>query len=166
MRWDRPVVNCVASLPRKSAEARDTLGGSRHCGVVGYCLAVWQKSVLWVCGDFDLDRVLVPDPVSQRKATRTSETISILARVALPILSLILAVVSIRVGDEQFRRIAARGLEEPLPQSLARARYVDYALNAPAWASIDAWPWLLPLIKGDVSGEQSKPDSIGGTCCW
>ena len=59
-------------------------------------------------------------------------------RVALPILSLILAVVSIRVGDEHFRRIAAHGMEEPLPQSLATARYLDYALNAPAWAGIDA----------------------------
>ena len=77
MRRNRQVVNRVASLPRESAQARDTLGGSRHCGVVSYGFAVRQNSILRSCGDFELDRLLVPDPVSQRKTTRTSETISI-----------------------------------------------------------------------------------------
>lgn len=61
-------------------------------------------------------------------------------QLVLPSVSVILAVVLIRAGDMQIRKIVEirrhhRGAE-PVPDSYARARYFDYALNAPAWAAL------------------------------
>lgn len=58
-------------------------------------------------------------------------------RIILPLANVILGVFLFHLGDIQVRRIiAAQGgvLEEPLQDGAATARYVHYALNAPAWA--------------------------------
>jgi hypothetical protein len=62
-------------------------------------------------------------------------------RFVLPVLSIILAVILFRVGDMQIEKILDgrrpdRG-SEPVPDSYARAKYFDYALNAPAWATLE-----------------------------
>ena len=61
-------------------------------------------------------------------------------RLVLPVLSVILAVILLRVGDMQIEKFLdgrrpGRG-GEPVPDSYARAKYFDYALNAPAWATL------------------------------
>jgi hypothetical protein len=59
-------------------------------------------------------------------------------RVFLPVLSVILAAVLFHVGDMQAERILnvrrQTGFVEPVPDSYARAKYLDYVLNVPAWA--------------------------------
>jgi hypothetical protein len=58
-------------------------------------------------------------------------------RILLPIANVMLGVLLFHVGDLQARRIVAANaghLEEPLQDGVAKARYVHYALNAPAWA--------------------------------
>jgi hypothetical protein len=58
-------------------------------------------------------------------------------RIMLPIANVMLGVVLFHVGDLQARRIVAANaghLEEPLQDGVAKARYIHYALNAPAWA--------------------------------
>lgn len=61
-------------------------------------------------------------------------------RLVWPVLSVILAVILLRVGDMQIEKVLDgrrpdRG-GEPVPDSYARAKYFDYALNAPAWATL------------------------------
>ena|SRR5271157_5138056 len=61
-------------------------------------------------------------------------------QIVLPLASLILGVWLFHLGDLQGQRIiAAHGgvLEEPLQDGVAEARYVDYALNTPAWALLE-----------------------------
>jgi hypothetical protein len=61
-------------------------------------------------------------------------------RIILPLANVILGVFLFHLGDLQVRRIIAAhpsGLEEPLQDGAATARYVDYALNAPAWALVE-----------------------------
>jgi hypothetical protein len=61
-------------------------------------------------------------------------------RIVLPIFNVILAIVLLRVGDSQASRFWNErikfGPAEPMPDSYARARYLDYAINAPAWATL------------------------------
>jgi hypothetical protein len=64
-------------------------------------------------------------------------------RIILPILNVALAGLLFRVGYAEFRRIAAHGMFEPLPDSVEKARYVSYTLNAPAWAAQSVMPWIL-----------------------
>lgn len=61
-------------------------------------------------------------------------------RIVLPLANVILGLLLFYLGDVQARRIiAANGghLEEPLQDGVAEARYVHYALNAPAWVLLD-----------------------------
>jgi hypothetical protein len=57
-------------------------------------------------------------------------------RFVFPLLNLVVAVLLFHVGDMQVRRVASASqvLEEPINDGVAKARYVEYALNAPAWA--------------------------------
>lgn len=59
-------------------------------------------------------------------------------RIILPVVSILLGVGLFHLGDLQARNLvtAAGGLFEGLPAEAAVARYVDYALNAPAWATL------------------------------
>ena len=61
-------------------------------------------------------------------------------RVVLPVLSIILACMLFALGDVQTDKVMnvrrKTGYIEPIPDSYARARYLDYALNAPAWATL------------------------------
>jgi hypothetical protein len=64
-------------------------------------------------------------------------------RIVLPLANVILGMFLFHLGDmhvSEVRRriIAAHGsLYEPLQDGAATARYVDYALNAPAWAFVE-----------------------------
>jgi hypothetical protein len=68
-------------------------------------------------------------------------------QIILPILNVILASICFHMGDVQAERIwkirSHTGFVEPVPDSYARARYVDYALNAPAWATLGAQAGML-----------------------
>jgi hypothetical protein len=58
-------------------------------------------------------------------------------RIVLPLVSVILGVLLFRLGDIQVRdvlKVAHGGAFEGIPFEAAQARYVHYALNAPAWA--------------------------------
>jgi hypothetical protein len=58
-------------------------------------------------------------------------------RILLPLASVVLGAVLFRVGDLQVRKaIAVHGSYEGVLDGAARARYLDYALNAPAWAAL------------------------------
>src|SRR5271156_180788 len=61
-------------------------------------------------------------------------------RVVLPLSNVVLAIVLLHFGDNQAEKILdirRHDLEhEPVPDTYARARYLDYALNAPAWATL------------------------------
>jgi len=74
-------------------------------------------------------------------------------RILLPLVSVILAVVLFRVGDMQIKKILdvrrQDRFAEPVPDAYARARYFDYAINAPAWATLGEkrgtlWPRSKP----------------------
>jgi hypothetical protein len=57
-------------------------------------------------------------------------------RLALPLLNVILGAVLFWVGDLQIERVAETcgpHCTEGVPDDFATAKYVDYALNAPAW---------------------------------
>ena len=74
MRRKRQVPKRDASIPRKSAEAGDTLGRGSHSSVVGY-FAFQQEPILCCCRHTDLDGLLVCGFVLQRETARTSETV-------------------------------------------------------------------------------------------
>jgi hypothetical protein len=60
-------------------------------------------------------------------------------RIVLPLANIFLGVLLFHLGDLQVRGIVvANGgvLEEPLQDGAAKARYVHYALNAPAWVLV------------------------------
>src|SRR5205807_3327891 len=61
-------------------------------------------------------------------------------RFALPTLNVILAAILFHIGDLQTDKVmeirSKSGFVEPVPDSYARARYLDYALNTPAWATL------------------------------
>ncbi len=61
-------------------------------------------------------------------------------RLLLPALNVLLALALFRLGHQE----AQRAHQEPLP-ALERARYVDYALNIPAWAAQSVTPWMLHI---------------------
>jgi hypothetical protein len=66
-------------------------------------------------------------------------------RVLLPVLFLALSVALGRLGDAERNRIVecvGKGAVHGIPDWTARARYLDYALNAPAWAAA----WNMPAI--------------------
>jgi hypothetical protein len=71
-------------------------------------------------------------------------------RIVLPLLSVALAVMLLRVGDRQRQKIVDLGHhEEMVPHTYARARYLDYAINAPVWAIVEGqrdqlWPYSSP----------------------
>lgn len=64
-------------------------------------------------------------------------------RLLLPILNVVIVLVLFRVGYQQ----AQRAHQEPFP-ALERARYVDYALNIPAWAAQSVTPWMFHINEG------------------
>ena len=64
-------------------------------------------------------------------------------RLLLPALNVLIAVGLLRMGYQE----AQQAHQEPLPM-LERARYVDYALNIPAWAAQSVTPWMLHINKG------------------
>lgn len=59
-------------------------------------------------------------------------------RFLLPLMSVLLGVVLFRLGDLQVRKavVEAGGAPEGMRMEVAQARYVDYALNAPAWVIV------------------------------
>jgi len=61
-------------------------------------------------------------------------------RIFLPLISAIFAMMLFHVRDKQVCRIRENrrvsGFMEPIPDTYSRARYLDYAINAPAWASL------------------------------
>jgi hypothetical protein len=58
-------------------------------------------------------------------------------RIIMPVLSVLLGVLLFHIGDQQAEKILAKAPhEEALPEAAATARYVHYALNAPAWALV------------------------------
>lgn len=61
----------------------------------------------------------------------------------LPILNVVIALALFRLGYQE----AQRAHQEPLP-ALERARYVNYALNVPAWAAQSVTPWMLHINEG------------------
>lgn len=65
-----------------------------------------------------------------------TETRIIRFRILLPLLSIALGSALFHWGDLQARSLVAttRGISEGMVDVAARARYLDYALNAPAWA--------------------------------
>jgi len=71
-------------------------------------------------------------------------------RIVLPLFSVGLAVILLRVGDRQRQWIVDHGDHyEMVPYTYARARYLDYAINAPVWAIAEGernqfWPYSTP----------------------
>jgi hypothetical protein len=68
-------------------------------------------------------------------------------RVLVPLLNVAMAVVLLDVGQAQWKKIASHGMSELLPDLYRSATYVDYALNAPAWAAQMNMPWLLHVKR-------------------
>ena len=64
---------------------------------------------------------------------------------SLPALNLLTAAVLFHVGYQQGRRAHM----EPLP-AIERARYVEYALNIPAWAAQSVTPRILHINEGVI----------------
>ena len=69
----------------------------------------------------------------------------------LPLIFLLLSIIMAKIG-ESYRTtivqsvVAKYGhLAEPIPDSVALARFIDYALNAPAWVAAWNMPHVLPI---------------------
>ncbi len=76
-------------------------------------------------------------------------------RLLLPILNAVIALALFRFGYQE----AQRAHQEPLP-ALERARYVNYALNVPAWAAQSVTPWILHINEGVMywKAMETEPD--------
>ena len=72
------------------------------------------------------------------------EYLGIPLRFWLPVLNVLIAVALFHVSYEQTRRPLMEG---PTPR-IERARYVEYALNIPAWAAQSITPWVLHINEG------------------
>lgn len=82
-----------------------------------------------------------------------STNIRIPWRFVLPVLNLAIAVPLFHMGYQQSRRAHM----EPLP-AIERARYVEYALNIPAWAAQSVTPWVLHLNEGVTHWEAMETE--------
>jgi len=78
--------------------------------------------------------------------------INVPIRIILPTVQLILAIGLFALGDYQLNehrkmvRDSATGRtvrDDPWPESLETGRFVDYAINAPAWVAKTNTPWVL-----------------------
>jgi hypothetical protein len=65
-----------------------------------------------------------------------------LGRTVLPVVFLILSITLAKLGEARRDRFMqsvlaqTASMQEPLPEAFATERYVDCALNAPAWAAM------------------------------
>jgi hypothetical protein len=77
-------------------------------------------------------------------------------RFTLPAIALIFALVCLSIGRSQMERAmhnparrSSGGPSEPVPDITARAKYVSYAVNVPAWAAQECIPWELHVWRAD-----------------
>src|SRR5512141_2800117 len=76
--------------------------------------------------------------------------------ILLPLLFLALSVLLAKVGetrrDNIIRSVVARHgfLFEPLPDNVALERFIDYAINAPAWAAAWNMPHIFPISESET----------------